>query len=167
MPKLCPAPRIAQNKSGLLSSDTVIAAPFASTMRAEINWSDARPYLPCSQPCPPPRIGARYPTQSQPVVTVCLPFDQRYGIKSPLETPPWMRAAEPLSTMVILSRAPRCMPIPFLTLLISDVVPWPPEMARNGFLCSFAYMIYFVCLALSGCWNYLKSVPFSGHHSPM
>lgn len=65
IPKLCPAPRKAHQRSGLVFSLTRTGDPSAKTTFKLTIWSLVKPCLPCCNPCPPPRAGPRILTQLQ------------------------------------------------------------------------------------------------------
>lgn len=73
MPKLDPAPRMAQNKSGLEVADTVISRPSAVTRRTDTKESINRPKTPWYRPIPAPRVTPTKPGQLQePEADFCI-----------------------------------------------------------------------------------------------
>jgi hypothetical protein len=64
-PKLAPAPRRPQNRSGFDVADTLIRSPVAVTRSAETSASATRPNVPCRYPIPAPRAVPVYPAQLQ------------------------------------------------------------------------------------------------------
>src|SRR5215204_6363950 len=60
-PKVPLPPRIPQKRSSFSSALAVSNRPSAVTTSDEIRLSQARPYLPLSQPRPPPRVSPAIP----------------------------------------------------------------------------------------------------------
>lgn len=72
MPKLWPAPRMAQNKSGFEVLETWSRRPSAVTRRTDKRASMAKPYFPVKRPMPPPRVTPSWPGHEQ---VLCSTFD--------------------------------------------------------------------------------------------
>jgi hypothetical protein len=89
-PKFPPPPRIAQKRSRSPSSLAVVTAPEARTTSAERRLSTAIPYLPISQPRPPPRV-----RPAIPVVETTPRRGEAEGRRRPVVLPPGDAALRP------------------------------------------------------------------------
>src|SRR5262245_35156156 len=90
IPKFPPPPRTAQNRSGsswLLARKTL---PSAATSSIARRLSSARPYLPISQPSPPPRV-----SPAMPVVETTPPVTARLKLRFAVELTPSGPALRP------------------------------------------------------------------------
>src|SRR5215218_4222772 len=80
-PKLGPAPRIPQKRSGCSSSLTVMKAPSAVTRSTERRLSQASPYFRISQPSPPPRVNPAMPVVETKPPRSCQVEDAALTVK--------------------------------------------------------------------------------------
>ena len=86
-PKLPPPPRIAQNRSGCVSSSTCRVSPSAVTISAASRSSIVRPYFRRRKPTPPPSVMPPIPTDPVSPKPTASPWAAAAVVNSPAVRP--------------------------------------------------------------------------------
>jgi hypothetical protein len=132
-PKLCPAPRMAQNRSSCCVALAVRRTPSAVTISTASRLSMAKPYLLLSQLCPPPRVSAAMPVVETVPTGVARPKACVSRSNSPPSTPGSARTVRAMgSTRMLFMRDKSSIRPPSQTALPAILCPPPRIETRRS-----------------------------------
>jgi len=131
-PKLAPAPRSAQSRSGSPAASMI--SPSAVTSSAPVRLSQVAPNRRASQPIPPPRVSPASPVWlTMPAVTA-RPCRWVAASNSPFRTPAPARASRRDGSTWTWRMARRSITRP-PSQTARPATPWPPDRTATGRPC--------------------------------
>src|SRR6266568_1969684 len=134
-PKLPPPPRSAQNRSWFCPAFAVTIRPSAVTTSTASRLSMVRPYLPISQPSPPPRVSPAIPVVETTPPVVASPWQAAARLSSFQVTPPCAQTVRLAgSTRIPFIGARSIIRPPSVTA--RPATPWPPPRTEISVACS-------------------------------
>ena len=130
-PNMCPAPRMAQNRSGSSVFEHCTIRPSAKTISADSRLSMARPFVPDRKPNPPPVVYPATPVccTVPPTLEILWGADA-LSISSQRQPPPQVRVNFSVSTLTEFIRL-MLMSMPS-AIEESPAVPWPPKSDQKS-----------------------------------